>query len=103
ITNSNLITGGFEGILANNANATATAKVANSGTISATNGGDGIFANTVVVSGNTGTIKGDHAGILASHGDADITNSNLITGGALGILANGTAKVANAGTISATD
>jgi outer membrane autotransporter protein len=94
ITNSNLITGGDVGI-----GADGTARVANAGTISGTNG-IGISATTVIVTGNTGTISGGSVGIEAV--DADITNSNLITGGEQGIFVAGTAKVANAGTISGT-
>jgi Autotransporter beta-domain len=117
ITNSNLITGGSQGIFA------STAKVANSGTISGTAAnGLGINADTVNVTGNTGTISGSVAGISADTVNvtsntgtisgaifgifattANVTNSNLITGGGVGIDAIDTAKVANSGTISATD
>src|SRR5229473_2140867 len=96
ITNSKLITGDDGGIVANH-----TAKVANSGTISGTGRfGSGIEADTVIVTGNTGTISGGSFGI--SSNNADITNSKLITGGNAGIVANHTAKVANSGTISGT-
>ena len=104
ITNSNLITGGSQGIFAGGGVfAGATAKVENSGTISGTLGNaSGIFVDgSVIVTGNTGTISGGFAGIFAGN-NADITNSNLITGGAAGISVNGTAKVANSGTISGT-
>jgi hypothetical protein len=73
----------------------------NAGTIEATGaGGIGIFAGTVNVTGNTGTISGFSVGIASNN--ADITNSNLITGGNTGILASDTARVANSrtGTIS---
>src|SRR5216684_3194301 len=100
ITNSKLITGGDGGIFANH-----TAKVANSGTTSGTGtSGIGIEAGTgtVIVTGNTGTISGVLDGIASNN--ADITNSNLITGGnaGVGILAFDTATVTNArtGTIS---
>ncbi|HEX9589586.1 MAG TPA: autotransporter domain-containing protein [Bradyrhizobium sp.] len=96
ITNSKLITGDDGGIVANH-----TAKVANSGTISGTGRfGSGIEADTVIVTGNTGTISGGSFGI--SSNNADITNSKLITGGDGGIFANHTATVANSGTISGT-
>ena len=104
ITNSNRITGGSAGIFASNANSNGTAKVANSGIISGTgDGSNGIIANTVTVKANTGEISGLQSGIRATK-DADVTSSNLITGGVAGINVDGTAKVANAGmgTISAT-
>jgi outer membrane autotransporter protein len=72
-------------------------------------GGIGIFADTVTVTGNAGTIAGDFIGILAVNavgtaGDADVTNSNVITGGRAGIFARHSVKVANfGGTISGTD
>src|SRR6266851_3155189 len=70
ITNSKLITGDDGGIVANH-----TAKVANSGTISgAGRFGSGIEADTVIVTGNTGTISGVSFGILSNN--ADITNSS---------------------------
>jgi hypothetical protein len=95
ITNSNLITGGDTGI-----HATGTVRVANAGGTISGRLGTGITAATVIVTGNTGTISGFRAGI--STGNADITNSNLITGVLFGILATGTVTVANAGgTISA--
>jgi uncharacterized protein with beta-barrel porin domain len=54
------------------------------------------------VTGNTGEISGGKSGIRA-FSNADITNSNLIRGGDRGIFADGTAKVASSGTISATN
>ena len=97
ITNLNLITGERFGIFS----ALGTSKVANSGTISGTGtDGIGISAATVNVTSNTGTISGGLAGVGATK--ADIANSNLITGGDFGIVADEDAKVANSGTISAT-
>ena len=98
VNNANLITGIHWGIVADEGGA---ATVANAGTISGTGtNGIGISATTVIVTGNAGTISGGSIGIAAT--DANITNSNLITGGDFGILVDVTAKVANAGTISGT-
>src|SRR5229473_2341612 len=81
-------------------NFTGTVNVTgNAGAIQAT-GTFGIGADTVIVTGNTGTISGGSFGI--SSNNADITNSKLITGGDGGIFANHTATVANSGTISGT-
>jgi uncharacterized protein with beta-barrel porin domain len=110
----------------------ASGTVANSGTISATgtNGiaisaktgltlsnastgqilaentnGIAIQAGALNLTGNAGKISGDIEGISAT--SADITNSNLITGGVVGIFTSGdpttaTSSVANSGTISGT-
>jgi uncharacterized protein with beta-barrel porin domain len=95
---------GTNGIAINDStvNFTGTVNVTgNAGAIQATGAnGIGISAGTVNVTGNTGTISGFSVGIASNN--ADITNSNLITGGGAGIFAAHTAKVANSGTISGT-
>jgi outer membrane autotransporter protein len=63
--------------------------------------GVAITASTVIINSNAGKISGSVDGISA--GNADIANSNLITGGTEGILTNGTSTtIANSGTISGT-
>jgi hypothetical protein len=97
-----------DGIAINAAN-TATVNNVSGGKIQALGAsGVGIVATTVTVTGNAGTIAGGLAGILAhnaddSAGSADVTNANLITGGAAGIAAINDIKVANSGTIEATE
>ncbi|QDW40252.1 autotransporter domain-containing protein [Bradyrhizobium sp. KBS0727] len=100
VTNSNSIVGGAAGISA------ITAKVTNSGTISATDGdGIAVFSERAATVNNSGTISATGAsGTAINAGStANVTNSGTISAGNVAIFADtGSATVTNtsAGTIS---
>jgi hypothetical protein len=81
--------------------------VSNSGTISAT-GANGIAVSgntgTVNITANTGTISAaGSAGIAITGGAVTVSNANMITGGAFGVVAANTVNVSgNSGLIEAT-
>jgi hypothetical protein len=78
--------------------------LSNSGTVEANGAGSSAVGSfdTVNVLANTGRITASGSAISATH-RATVANSNLISGGAFGVLSQTVAVTANSGTIESTD